>query len=880
MLMVLQWLFVLAGLVAFLRTRKMREQINRMSVEIVELRTQMHRSLEASDQSTEAKNSTESISSKSIVENTNQTPIPLSDPVQDRENKYVAAAAGVESHALMTFLRRFKDQWMVWIGGLSIGLAGVFLVRYSIDQGWLGPHLRIMMGISAGIGLHAVAEFLRRKWGQHDALAALAGGASIMLYAALLASLIFYELFSARFVFAALAVTSIGTMLLSTVHGPVLAAIGLLGAYVVPVLVPLESSTAHGLLLYGFIISAAGLALTRYVYRHWLWFGVLAGMVFTWALSFVSFWTDAGERSLYLMAIGWALVAIRDHDFSLLRGQSSADMGMTAGPWRSFLSMPGTADARNLFVLVGLQILNAINTIVFSAGEYWLWSFSLMPLAVFLICWKRPQFAALPWLSLLAMTGGLLIRYVNVDVWNGDWPVVRWESVSPDVSTLLSKLLIWMAVLYSGLAAWRLFRSLESNKGVWASLCFLAPIWFVVVAALILPATISDQLWKPAFVLGLVYMAIAIQFGSRAWSLVVVASLLLASHAAYSVAVVIVFEQATVTLALAAQVVSLAWLTRKFPGIRLGWAMKMLLILIVVRLSLNPFLLRYPVDTNWSIWSIGGSLVFVLLAMKIAVPVGRIKIWLMGSAMHLGLLLASSQIRFWLHDGDVFSRQFSLTEASLHTMVWGTMAMVYLWRADKSEQMAWLYRLMSIILIVMASAMYVAGQLIVMNPIFNYQPEISPPVFNILLIGYGIPVLLFIYAYRFTQLRSLYLGWAVAFSAFVFSIMEIRHVWQAQMHLSEAIKIGEQYTYSAVWLIMAVTAMLLAIRVNSTQWYRGGAAMLLLVTIKIFLVDMNGLTGMLRVLSFLGLGLGLLTVAWLHQKMSPALSESAQSTAG
>jgi len=861
----LLWLLTLAGVVAFFRTRRLREQINRMSAEIMDLRTQIHQDPLSSAQTGDKEDESDSVTAAAT-----DTPPPLSDAVQERENANVAVRGEKKQNALAAFFRNLKQHWMVWVGGLSIGLAGIFLVKFSIDKGWLGPLTRILLAIAAGIVMHAVAELLRRKWGQHDALAALSGGASITLYAAFLASLMIYSLFPAKLVFAALALTSMGTMLLATVHGPVLAAIGLLGAYVVPVLVPLNADNARGLLIYGFVVSAAGLVLTRYVYRHWLWFGVLAGIVFTWLLSYINDWLEpTGARWIYVAAIGWALVAIRDSDFSLLRGSLAQTEENSPGPWRSFLCWPRSFDARNLFALVGLIIMCMVNTIVDSVGEHWFWALSLMPVVLFLICWNRPQFAALPWLSLLATTLGLLVRYIDLGLWRGGWPVIRWFPLPPELSVLLAKILLWLIVLYSGLAAWRLLRGRTQNRGVWSSLLFLTPVWLLVVACLILPATISDQLWKPALVLGLVYMAVAIQFGSNAWSPAVMAALLLASHAAYSVAVSIVFDQASITLALAAQVVTLSWLRVKYPEVRFDWAIKALLVIIIIRLSLNPFLLNYPVDSHWPLWTIGGSLVFVIAAMMIAGSGARITAWLTGTAMHLGLLLASSQIRYWLYEGDVFSYTFSLTEASLHTMVWGTMGLVYLWREGHSESLGWLYRLASTILLSMALTMYVIAQLVAVNPIINSQSPFTTPIFNILLVAYGVPMLLFMYAYRFTRLRSLYLGWAVALSAIVFSIMEIRHIWQPQMHFTQAIDTAEQYTYSAVWLVMAIGAILFAIRVNSTQWYRGGAAMLLFVTAKIFLVDMSDLTGLFRVLSFLGLGLGLLAVAYLHQKMSP-----------
>ncbi|HKY87732.1 MAG TPA: DUF2339 domain-containing protein, partial [Pseudorhodoplanes sp.] len=44
------------------------------------------------------------------------------------------------------FERRFGTQWVVWVGGIALALGGIFLVRYSIEAGLLGPRVRIALG--------------------------------------------------------------------------------------------------------------------------------------------------------------------------------------------------------------------------------------------------------------------------------------------------------------------------------------------------------------------------------------------------------------------------------------------------------------------------------------------------------------------------------------------------------------------------------------------------------------------------------------------------------------------------------------------------------------------------------------------------------------
>jgi len=166
---------------------------------------------------------------------------------------------------------RPASQWMVWLGGICVGLAGIFLVHYSVEQGYLGPRARIVLGLLSGLLLHGAAEWWRRRSERHyPSMAALAGGASIILFAVLLASHHLYQLWSPLVVFAGLALVALGTMWLALWQGPILAILGILGAYLVPLLVTTGSDNISGAMIYSLIISASAFLLMRWVYRSWL----------------------------------------------------------------------------------------------------------------------------------------------------------------------------------------------------------------------------------------------------------------------------------------------------------------------------------------------------------------------------------------------------------------------------------------------------------------------------------------------------------------------------------------------------------------------------------------------------------------------------------
>jgi uncharacterized membrane protein len=78
---------------------------------------------------------------------------------------------------------------------------------------------------------------------------------------------------------------------------------------------------------------------------------------------------------------------------------------------------------------------------------------------------------------------------------------------------------------------------------------------------------------------------------------------------------------------------------------------------------------------------------------------------------------------------------------------------------------------------------------------------------------------------------------------------------------------AEQYIYSVVWLAYGVALLLFGIVFRSQPARLASAAMTLLTVGKVFLVDMAGLTGVFRALSFIGLGLVLVGIGWLYQRL-------------
>ena len=74
------------------------------------------------------------------------------------------------------------------------------------------------------------------------------------------------------------------------------------------------------------------------------------------------------------------------------------------------------------------------------------------------------------------------------------------------------------------------------------------------------------------------------------------------------------------------------------------------------------------------------------------------------------------------------------------------------------------------------------------------------------------------------------------------------------------------YTYSLIWLLIGALVVIAGHLRSIVDLQKLGLGLLALVVLKVFLIDMANLTGLLRAVSFIGLGISLVALSWLFQK--------------
>ena len=207
---------------------------------------------------------------------------------------------------------------MVWVGGIALALGGVLLVRYSIEQGLFGPGLRVISGAVLALLLVGLGELARRREiiaGLADVPRAhipgiLTAAGTTVAYADVWAAYALYDFLSPAVAFVLLGLVALATLAAALVHGPALGGLGLVGAYVTPLLVSTPRPSYWALYVYLAVVTAAAYALARL--RLWRWLAITAACL-SIAWMFVGM-GDAGGGSLpahaFAAVAGFALAAI------------------------------------------------------------------------------------------------------------------------------------------------------------------------------------------------------------------------------------------------------------------------------------------------------------------------------------------------------------------------------------------------------------------------------------------------------------------------------------------------------------------------------------------------------------------------------------------
>jgi len=212
---------------------------------------------------------------------------------------------------------RIGSQWFNRIGILAVLIGMAWFLKFAIDNHWIGPAGRVLIGIVAGAGLVAWSERFRSKGYPAFSYSLKAVGSGI-LYLSIWAAFSLFHLIPSSVAFAAMiAVTAFNGFMAWSQNSELLALYAIVGGYSTPLL--LSTGENHEIALFSYLLLLNLATLALIALRPWsrLLLGSFAGTVFffvSWSFRFYSnseFGTTAFFLSLFFLVFAFAPHLVR-----------------------------------------------------------------------------------------------------------------------------------------------------------------------------------------------------------------------------------------------------------------------------------------------------------------------------------------------------------------------------------------------------------------------------------------------------------------------------------------------------------------------------------------------------------------------------------------
>lgn len=203
----------------------------------------------------------------------------------------------------------FGGRVLAWVGGAAILLGIVFLLGIAIDRGWIDEPMRTALGLLGSTSLLLAGVWLYERKGRTEAALAAVASALAGLYTTLLVGTQMYDLIPAEAGLACAGLVGVvGVALAVRWESMTVAAIGILGALLAPVLV---GSGTSGLSL-AFMAIALTAAVGVLLWQRWNELSLGAFMISAPQLLvwFVDNYDERLLASLGVLVGFWALYVI------------------------------------------------------------------------------------------------------------------------------------------------------------------------------------------------------------------------------------------------------------------------------------------------------------------------------------------------------------------------------------------------------------------------------------------------------------------------------------------------------------------------------------------------------------------------------------------
>ena len=688
-----------------------------------------------------------------------------------------------------------------------------------------------------------------------------------MAFATVYAAYALYDFLVPATAFVLLGMVALGTLAAALLHGPALAGLGIAAAFATPVLVSSDKPDFWALYIYLAIVTAAAFGLARI--RLWRWLAVTT-------IVFALLWTFP------CLQCGPSMVG--PHAFHVIAGFILAALLVVCGfmfgpPAEEGEIEPFSSGSLAVYLLgATLIVLNSAH------ADTAIIVFTLLVAGTLFVAWRAE-----------AATGAVGAAAALVFVVFAEWAVRG----NPDMLVLpggplpgigpaatdsaVTLHLVTAAIFAVGFGVAGFLAQGRSNSAiipvVWSAAAVFTPLALLIA----LYARIAHLDRSIPFAILAVMLAAA--FGAATEILtkredrpglqVSIALFATGALAALALALTFALEKGWLTIALSLMSLGTAWISLQRPIPFLRSLAAILAGIVVLRIGYEPRIVGDAVGTtpifNWLLWGYGipalsfwaGS-IFLRRGGDDA-PLRTVE----SAAILFTVLLVFMEIRHAVNGGDVYRNSAGLTEVALQ--VCAALAMAIGLERLRIRTGSIVHNVGAIVLTLFAGAASVIGLMVLETPIL-WPTDVGGVFFNLLLLGYALPaVLALLLSYAVAGRRPASYANTIAAGALVLALtyvtFEIRRLYHGPVLTRGPTTGVEQYTYSIAWLAFGVALLGIGILFNSQRARLASAVVIALTILKAFLIDMSTLTGVYRALSFMCLGLVLVAIGWLYQRI-------------
>jgi len=749
----------------------------------------------------------------------------------------------------------------VWIGGIALALSGFFLVKYSIENNFLNPVVRITLGTIFGISLLYASKAIRNKPNLSNGIRinqSLTGSGITILYLTSYSASALYNIIPAFASFTSMTIITIYTLIMSIRYGIPIAIIGMIGGFSTPILLNAGSENIPFLFLYLYFTTSGLLITIRK--KSWWWLSIPTITIsLLWVLGTLFSSSYNNSDNIWL---GLFLTGISTTVFILRKEENNNN---TISSILNYISFGGS-----------LLIMGMITNI--SGFDLMEWSlFGLLTIGGILLAYVNNKiYGFIPWISML--TNIIMIYF--------------WKE-SDSTTTLMT--IIIFALIYTISSYSFIWRS--KTPIFWAKIlgASLLLYYFLSYSKLHTTEFLSEfkLFWGlTSFILASISVHIVQQTIKRLKqhlhqeSILAIFSILCTIF--ISTGLLIELKREFLSVAFSTQILAISWISKKVSikilkpltiilscvfGILLLPQIILLLQLTIYNLIETKIHFQNSIPiVSWPIFQLGipAIMFFGSSYLNSKYKNNRISYAFDTISIVLVAIMGYYVTRNMLHpDENILFIKAEFLERGIITNILFLYSLLCFWIGRKIKHKS--FSLSAIVLTAIAIFRVVYFDIIVHNPFYETHIIKGTVIFNTLLVAYGMPIIWIHFIKKELAIINkqeflIYTGIFTLLSLFTLITLNVRYLFSEFLSQNILSSNAEIYCYSFVWLLLGIALLFSGLIKRDKMIRYASLIVMVLVVSKVFLYDVSELEGLYRVFSFFGLGLILISLSYIYSR--------------